>query len=67
MRDYLHAHAVEFDDRNIRQSDEAREELRMLRGDLTVPLLVVGDREVVGFVPDALDEVIAALKEAEGT
>ena len=63
MRDYLHAHSVEFDDRNIRQSDSAREELRARSEDLIVPLLLFRDHEVVGFDPDALDSVIAEYRE----
>lgn len=59
MRDYLQAHAVEFDDRNIRQSEAAREELRERSSDLIVPLLVFRDREVVGFEPHLIDEIIA--------
>ncbi len=65
MRDYLQAHAVEFDDRNIRHSEEAREELRMLRGDLAVPVLVYGERQIVGFDPDALNEIIGAVRASE--
>lgn len=63
MRDYLQAHAVEFDDRNIRQSETAREELRERAHDLIVPRLIFGDHEVVGFDPDALDAVIADYRE----
>ena len=63
MRDYLHAHSVEFDDRNIRQSEAAREELRARSQDLIVPLLLFGDHQVVGFDPDALDAVIADYRE----
>ena len=58
MRDYLEAHSVEFDDRNIRQSTEARDELRALTGDLMVPFLIYGGRRVVGFDPEALDEIV---------
>jgi glutaredoxin len=58
VRAYLRAHSVEFDDRNIRQSEEARAELLALTGELLVPLLVFGDRLFVGFDPDALDEVV---------
>ena len=65
MRDYLRAHAVEFDDRNIRHSEVAREELRMIRDDLAVPLLVFGDRQILGFDPDALDEVISLIQEPQ--
>lgn len=63
MRDYLQAHSVEFDDRNIRQSEEAREELRARSDDLIVPLLIYRDHEIVGFDPDALDDVIADYRE----
>jgi glutaredoxin len=59
VREYLQAHSVEFDDRNIRQSGEAKEELLALTGDLIVPLLIHGERRVVGFDPDQIDEVIA--------
>lgn len=57
MRDYLAAHSVEFDDRNIRQSGRARAELLELTGELVVPYLVYGGRRVVGFDPGALDEI----------
>ena len=63
MREYLQAHSVEFDDRNIRQGEKAREELQARRQDLIVPLLIFGDHEVVGFDPDALDIVIAEYRE----
>jgi glutaredoxin len=63
VREYLQAHSVEFDDRNIRQSETAREELRARSQDLIVPLLLYGDHEVVGFDPDALDTVIAEYRE----
>ena len=64
MRDYLQANSVEFDDRNIRQSPEAGDELMGLTGNLVVPLLVYKDHTVVGFDPDALSKVVAALHAA---
>jgi glutaredoxin len=60
VREYLQAHDVEFDDRNIRHSEEARRELQALNRDLLVPLLVYGDQQVVGFDPDQLDQVVTA-------
>jgi glutaredoxin len=63
VREYLQAHSVEFDDRNIRKSETAREELRARSVDLIVPLLLFGDHEVVGFDPDQLDDVIADYRE----
>ena len=64
MRDYLHAESVEFDDRNIRQSEAARRELLSLTGDLIVPLLVFGDDQVTGFDPDGLGRIARAYRAA---
>lgn len=66
MRDYLRANSVEFDERNIRQSEEARAELEAVAGDLVVPLLVAGDTRIVGYDPDALAEFVAAHRGSEG-
>ncbi len=65
MRDYLQAHSVEFDDRNIRQSEAAREELRARSPDLIVPMLVFGEREVVGFEPELIDGIIADYRDTQ--
>ena len=62
MRDYLHAASVEFDDRNIRQSDEARQELLALTDNLLVPVLIYGDHRVTGFDPDGLERVARAYR-----
>lgn len=62
MREYLQAESVEFDDRNIRQSGEARRELLSLTGDLIVPFLIFGDRQVTGFDPDGVDEIARAYR-----
>jgi len=57
VRDYLHAESVEFDDRNIRPSEEARRELQSLTGNLIVPVLMYGDERVTGFDPDGLSRI----------
>ena len=64
MRDYLEANSVEFDDRNIRQSEEARRELLALTGDLMVPYLFYGDRKVTGFDPEGIDAIADAYRAA---
>lgn len=66
MRDYLAAHSVEFDDRNIRQSAQARAELLELTGELVVPYLIYGSRRVVGFDPGALDEIVQDCRSGAG-
>jgi hypothetical protein len=60
VREFLSAQGVEFEDRNIRASEAWRAELLQRSGRLVVPLLVHGDRVVVGFYPEALAEVAAA-------
>jgi hypothetical protein len=63
----LHAQSVEFDDRNIRQSDEARSELLSLTDELIVPLVIYGDHQVVGFDPDGLDNIVQSYRETAAT
>lgn len=63
MREYLQAQSVEFDDRNIRQSEEARADLLSLTDELIVPMVVFEDRRVIGFDPAGLDEIIQIFRE----
>ena len=64
MREYLREHSVEFDDRNIRYSAEAKEELLSLTGELVVPLLAFGDQRIAGFDPEALDQFVTAYRDS---
>jgi glutaredoxin len=59
VREFLSDANVEFDDRNIRKSEEARAELESRTGLLVVPQLFWHDRHIVGFDPDALAELVA--------
>jgi glutaredoxin len=63
VREFLSDANVEFDDRNIRKSDEARAELESRTGELVVPQLFWRDRHIVGFDPDALSDLVAAYRE----
>ena len=58
MREFLSGHDVPFEDKNIRASGEAREELSALTSQLVVPQLFWGDRHIVGFDPEALNELV---------
>ena len=59
MREFLSVHNLPFDDRNIRQSPDARAELEARTGALVVPQLFWGDRHIVGYEPEALAELAA--------
>lgn len=62
MREFLSAHEIPFEDRNIRQSEEARADLAGRTDQLVVPQLFWGDRHVVGFDPEALTELVQAYR-----
>ncbi|MGI9642922.1 MAG: glutaredoxin family protein [Acidimicrobiia bacterium] len=62
MREFLSDHGIPFDDRNIRQSEAARDELAERGTDLIVPQLFWRDRHIVGFDPTALDDLAAAFR-----
>ena len=62
MREFLAAHDVEFDDRNVRKSEAAREELATRTGAVVVPQLFWRGRHVVGFDPEALDDLVEAYR-----
>jgi glutaredoxin len=59
VREFLSDANVEFDDRNIRKSEDARAELESRTGQLVVPQVFWRDRHIVGFDPDALAELVA--------
>ena len=64
MREFLSDRDIPYDDRNIRQSDEAYEELAERSEELIVPQLFWGDRHIVGFDPSALDELAMAYRDS---
>lgn len=64
MREFLSDNGVPFVDRNIRQNESARLELAELTGGLVVPQLFWGSRRIVGFDPDALNELVRVHREA---
>lgn len=62
MREFLSDNEVPFDDRNIRRSDVAREELGQRSAALVVPQLFWGEHHIVGFDPTALQDLVRAYK-----
>jgi len=59
VREFLSDANVEFYDRNIRKSEDARVEFESRTGQLVVPQVFWRDRHIVGFDPDALAELVA--------
>lgn len=62
MREFLSDNEIPFEDRNIRRSEAAREELESRTGRLVVPQLFWRDHHILGFDPEALDGLAAAYK-----
>ncbi len=60
VKDYLEAKGVEFEEVDLTQDLEAREEF-MRKGHRGVPVTVVGDEEIVGFNTGKLDEALEKL------
>ena len=66
MREFLSDRGIPFDDRNIRQSEAALEELTTRGTDLVVPQLFWRDRHLVGFDPAALEALAHEYRESSG-
>jgi glutaredoxin len=64
VREFLSENDVQFEDRNIRRSEEARAELAQRSADIVVPQLFWGDLHIVGFDPAALDRLVHAYRAA---
>lgn len=56
-KDYLEDKGVEFVERNVQTDDEARKEL-MEMGHMGVPVIVIGEEEIVGFDKDRIDALL---------
>ena len=55
--DYLDEKGVEYEEKNITESSEAREEL-MQMGHTGVPIILVDDEEIVGFDKVKIDTIL---------
>ncbi len=63
MREFLSLRSVPFNERNIRQDPQAKAELLELTGELAVPVVVAGDRHVVGYDPKWLEALLLTTAE----
>lgn len=58
-RNYLKRKNIAYADFNVDESDQARSEFQSLKG-VGVPVILVGNRLITGFKPDAIDDAIRA-------
>ena len=62
MREFLSDAEIPYEDRNIRSSEAARDELAGRTSKLVVPQLFWRDRHIVGYDPAALEELVVAYR-----
>ncbi len=56
-KDYLKEKNIDFEEKNIQEDKAARDEL-MKMGHLGVPVIVIGEEEIVGFDQRKIDELL---------
>ena len=59
MKDYLKKKGVDFEEVDITASKDAMNELVKVYKVRVTPLLVVGDKKLIGFDPVAIDKLLA--------
>jgi glutaredoxin 3 len=65
VRRFLTAHGVSFEDRNIRQDPAAKASLLALTGALRVPVLLVGDEQIMGFDQPRIEQALGLAPQPE--
>ncbi|MGZ0052414.1 glutaredoxin family protein [Brevibacillus gelatini] len=62
LKTYLAEQNISFEERNIDEKEEYAQELSRL-GVMSVPLTVIGEKKILGFNPNRIKKVLAALEE----
>jgi glutaredoxin 3 len=57
--EYLSQKGIPFTERNVGKDPKAREELMAL-GLLSLPVIIIGDKRLTGFNPNAIDAALKA-------
>jgi glutaredoxin 3 len=57
--EYLSQKGILFTERNVGKDPKAREELMAL-GTLSLPVIIIGDKRLTGFNPNAIDAALNA-------
>lgn len=56
-KEYLAEKGIKYDEKNVQENSQAKNELLSM-GYRTVPVLIVGDEEIVGFNKSRIDRAI---------
>lgn len=58
LKEYLKKKSVAFEDYNIIEDHKALEEMLHVHKVRVTPLLVIGDKKMIGFNPDELEKLL---------
>ncbi|TRY27508.1 glutaredoxin family protein [Brevibacillus sp. LEMMJ03] len=61
LKTYLEEQNISYEERNIDENETYREELRRL-GVMSVPLTLIGDKQILGFNPTRIKKALASLE-----
>ncbi|USG64462.1 glutaredoxin family protein [Brevibacillus ruminantium] len=64
LKSYLDEQNISYEERNIDENEAYREELSRL-GMMSVPLTLIGEKQILGFNPNRIKKALAALETAE--
>lgn len=59
MKEYLRQKGVDFEDLDVTTNAEARNELLKVHKVRVTPLLIMGDKKLIGFDPVEIDRLFA--------
>jgi glutaredoxin-like YruB-family protein len=62
LKDYLKKKGIEFEDMDVTSNREALDEMIKVHKVRVTPLLLAGDRKIIGFDPVEVDKVLAELQ-----
>ena len=62
LKEYLKKKGVEFEEMDITTNKEALNEMLKVHKVRVTPLIVMGDRKLIGFDPVAIDKLLAEKK-----
>ena len=58
LKDWLDENDYEFEDFNVGENKEAAKEMIERTGQRGVPQTFIGDKEIIGFQPDKIEEAV---------
>jgi len=64
LKSYLEEQNIPYEERNIDESETCREELGRL-GIMSVPLTLIGDKQILGFNPARIQKALTSFQAAE--